>query len=147
MLKVEQETVFVSFLNNQNDLWGRVYLSGTAQPWNHTGRCNSRCNSRSVAPIFKWYLLFGRVIMANPASQRHDIIKRNAVWSNHEMVNYLKLRVCTINCALFKKCWVPLFPQKLKISYRCSWGTSEHSLGTVAPSTLNFIHLFTNSFA
>lgn len=42
-----------------------------------------------------------------------------------------------------------MLPQKLKISHSTGvlWGVSEHSLGTVAPSALNFIHSFTNPSA
>ena len=42
-----------------------------------------------------------------------------------------------------------VLPQKRKLSYspQVLWGASEHTLGTVAPRALKFIHSFTNSSA
>lgn len=66
-----------------------------------------------------WYSLFITKNSANPLLQRHDIIKRNVVWSNFETVNYLQHGVgqmcfswwCKIFCGNFVNVpWCPRAP-------------------------------------
>lgn len=80
------------------------------------------CQSRYPLLILKWRWLSNRATTANPASQRYDIIERNAVWSSHETGSHPGPGVCAACC----------FPSNVKnlLQHSVPWGASEHGLGT-----------------
>lgn len=76
-------------------------------------------------PIFPWYLLFITGTTENPASQNHDIVKRNysVLMLN---LNYLEVVVCVVS----RRRWASLFSLKiLSRNLGCSCELPVVSLG------------------